>query len=460
LTLPVAALAALATLPLLAAFVARPARTILPLYAATLPIASVVRLSVPFPEPFNTLSSLLGGLVILAGVGHVVLYRRGRIPTLPVAAWMLFLTWATLSAFWALSARSAVEELVLAVPLLSLLVVVSLVPASEADLDALRVGIIVGGIVVGLYALSLLPGENLPTHGVTQRLSVASDPREANPNILAASLLLPAVLSLERLMLGGTRWWSARSWRVLGGSGLLLSCTAILLTGSRGGLLACTIAVAVVIANARHLPGVREIARRTAWGIVGTVALVFVAGAAVMALAPQSATARVIASDTLTRITRTQDDGSGRLEIWTVGKRACQLHCAFGAGFGNFPHAYTDAFAFSGAQKNVGLDRPAHNVYLSLAVETGVVGLTFFGMALALEWISLRRPRMHQVAPALRGAVIAIFVAEMFLSAIWFKYFWLVFVMIRVAEGAAAERPGRPPIPVDYPPRAIAAKPA
>jgi O-antigen ligase len=459
-SLPIAALIAMLLLPLVAVFVARPLRTVLALYAATLPIASVVRLAVPFPAPFNTLSSLLGGLTVAAGVAHIILYRRGRVPTLPVAMWMLFLAWAGVSAFWALSIGSAVDEVVLAVSLLSLLVIVSLLPAEELDLDVLRLAIIFSGIAVGLYALILIPSGALPTHGVTERFSVASDPQDTNPNILAASLLLPALLSLERLILGGTRWFAPRTWRLLGGAGLFLSTVAILFTGSRGGLLACFIAVGVVIRRVRRLPGMRAVARKTALGMAGAVTLVLALGAAIMATAPTSTAGQVIRSETLSRITRTTDDGSGRLQIWAVGGRACMRYCAFGAGFGNFPEAYTEAFIGSDTSTNVGLDRPAHNVYLSLAVETGIVGITLFALALLLEYISLRRPSLQRIAPGLGGAVVAIVVAEIFLSAIWFKYFWLVFLLIRVAEGVAARQSDPRSIVAGGPRAAIAVKPA
>jgi hypothetical protein len=354
---------------------------------------------------------------------------------------MLFLAWAALSSFWALSLGSAVDEVVLAVSLLSLLVVVSLLPAEELDLDILRLAIILGGIAVGLYALVLVPSGALPVHGVTERLSVASNPQDTNPNILAASLLLPAVLSLERLIVGGKRWFAPRTWRVIGGAGLLLSTLAILFTGSRGGLLACFIAMGVVIQRARRLPGMRAVARRAALGIAGGLTLILALGAAIMAAAPTSTAGEVIRSETLARITRTTDSGSGRLQIWAVGGRACMRYCAMGAGFGNFPEAYTEAFVGSDASTNVGLDRPAHNVFLSLAVETGVVGITLFALALLLEYISLRRASMQRIAPGLAGALVAIVVAEIFLSAIWFKYFWLVFLLIRVAEGVAARQP-------------------
>src|SRR5919198_5514473 len=75
----------------------RPGRTIFPLFAATLPIASVVSLPIPLPTPFNTLSSLLGGLAIVAGVLNAVAMRRVRLPSWPTALWLLFFGWICFS---------------------------------------------------------------------------------------------------------------------------------------------------------------------------------------------------------------------------------------------------------------------------------------------------------------------------------------------------------------------------
>jgi hypothetical protein len=105
-------------------------------------------------------------------------------------------------------------------------------------------------------------------------------------------------------------------------------------------------------------------------------------------------------------------------------------------------------FVFSGASKNVGANRPAHNIYLEMAVDTGLVGLTLLILALIAEWRAISRRRMREVVPALKGIVVAILAANLFLSAIWFKYFFLVFVLVRMAEGAAersdpARAPGR-----------------
>src|SRR5262245_24775842 len=83
----------------------------------------------PLPPPFNSLSSVLGGIVIVAAVLHVLLYGRGRIPSQPVAVWFLFLSWCGMTTFWAQLPAAAVEELKLGVPLILLMASISLLPS-------------------------------------------------------------------------------------------------------------------------------------------------------------------------------------------------------------------------------------------------------------------------------------------------------------------------------------------
>jgi O-antigen ligase len=137
--------------------------------------------------------------------------------------------------------------------------------------------------------------------------------------------------------------------------------------------------------------------------------------------------------------------GSGRVDIWKGGLYACRSNCAWGAGLGNFEQVFGDALVFSGAARNVGLARPPHNIFLGLAVETGVVGITLLGLALGAELLSLFGRRLLAVAPGLGPALVGVLVANLFLSEIWYKYFWLVIILARFADSAS--EPARAPRP-------------
>ena len=107
--------------------------------------------------------------------------------------------------------------------------------------------------------------------------------------------------------------------------------------------------------------------------------------------------------------------------------------------------AFTELFATSGAQRNVGLDRPGHNLYIQVAVEAGLFGLALLGFAFASEWLALRST--GALAPALAAALVALLVVDAFESFIWFKYFWLLFMVIRMAERRSLPRSSTSPRP-------------
>lgn len=427
--------------PLLAAAfvycVRRPTRTILPVYAATLPIASVVTLHVPLPDKFNTLSSALGGATILAALLHVAIYRRIRPPSIPVIGWLAYLAWITLTALWAIDPGGTVSALGIAWSLVGLLVVVSILPTDDVDVDVLRVALIVSGLVVGVYAFFLIvSGKQLPAHGVNHRLSIAATASDTDPNILAASLLVPMLLSVERMLLGGRRWWRSATWRTLGAAGAFFSFLAIVFTASRGGLLAGLVAFVMCLVYCRRFPDARNMTRR----LIEAIVVVSLGVGFVFAIRPQTTSSepvqRILGSASLDRITSSDTSGSGRIGIWITGYRACLSSCAWGVGHSDFPDVYNSLFALSGAETDIGPNRPAHDIYVQAAVEDGFIGLGLLFLALALEWWALRSAWMRTVLPSGRSLLVAILVANVFLSALWFKYFWLVFVLFRVVEGA------------------------
>jgi O-antigen ligase len=426
-------LIALGALLVIGVGVSRPT-LIIPIYAALVPIGGVFGIPVPLPPPFNSLSSLLGGILILTTILHVLLYGRGRIPSLPVAVWFVFLSWCAMTAFWAQQPAAAVEELKLAVPFILLMAVVGVLPSGGKDFGVVRVAIVAGGVVIGAYALVLLmSGSALPIHGTTERFSIASAPDQTDPNQLAAALILPLILSLDLILWGHGPRLRPRTWKVVGAGGALLISIALIMTGSRGGVIAALTAfVFILIFVWRWHPQARRSVIRLITGVIVTVALLGFASFVAISLSPQGRWASVASIDPVRRLIRTEAGSSGRSDIWTTGAVACRQFCASGAGIGNFQIVYTELFAMSGAERNVGLDRPGHNLYIQVAVETGFVGLALLGLAFASEWMALRST--GDLAPALAAALVALLVVDAFESFIWFKYFWLLFIVIRLAE--------------------------
>jgi O-antigen ligase len=416
----------------------RPTRTIIPLYAALVPIGGVFRIPFPLPTPFNTLSSLVGGVAILATMVHIVSRGRARIPTLAVASWLIFLSWSTVTAFWAQLPTATAAELQIALPLVLLMVVVGALPASGDDVSAVRLAIVVGGAVIGGYALVLLiSGSSLPVQGFTERFSIATDPSQTNPNQLAAALLLPLILSLDLVIWGRGPRLRPVIWKIIGACSSLLVGVALILTGSRGGVIAAAASFFLFLILAwRWHPDIRRSVLHLVSGALLTVVLLGFATFVAVQLSPEGRWATLGSIDPLRRLTSVETGTSGRAEIWTTGYQACRQYCALGAGLGNFPVVFTELFANSGAGRNVGLARPGHNLYIEVSVETGFIGLTLLGIAFAAEWRALRST--GSLAPALAASLVALLVVDGFESFLWFKYFWLLFIFIRLAERASS----------------------
>jgi O-antigen ligase len=181
-----------------------------------------------------------------------------------------------------------------------------------------------------------------------------------NPNELA-STLVPA------LALGGFALASGRSRRaqILLGASLVIIMYALLLTGSRGGLvaLAAALVTAVILGGAFRVRIVAVLVVAVGLGI-GYYAV----------LAPQAT------KDRLAEFTA--EGGAGRLDLWTVSTLVAADRPALGVGAGNFPVVLPEyaAATVNLPQVRFIIDTPkvAHNTYLGLQAELGAPGLLAF----------------------------------------------------------------------------------
>lgn len=376
-----------------------PLRTLLPAYAVLVPFGSSIVLPIGLPPPFNTLSTLAGG-VATAGIAiHLAISRRAAariLPTVPV--WLAFLGVSALTYFWSVSQPDTVDALMVLAPLVLLYVVAVLVSVDRTDLRWVEDGIVLGGALTGVYAIYLQLTSNLPlTAAGVPRFAIAGGAGDPDPNITAASLLLPLALAIGRGLHAPTR-----SGRVLMLSAAGLIATGITLTGSRGGLLTGLVVLVVLAVHER---------RRSVFLAFGLVAVV----ATVLALraAPEDLQEHVLAPGS-----------SGRTAIWKVGLDECVTYCWTGSGWGTFPSVYNVAVGFSPDDDDRGRHFQAHNIWIRSAVETGVVGL---GLVVAALWLTARgllRLGREVRGPALAG-FLGVVVANTFLSNLDFKYFWL-----------------------------------
>ena len=250
-----------------------------------------------------------------------------------------------------------------------------------------------------------------------------------DPNYLAA-VLVPAIM-----LAGGLAVRRAPGQRALLALATVIIAVGLAATQSRGGLLAASVCAVVAFVIWRE--------RRAL--IAALVALTGAATATYFLLRP-SAWSRILESN----------QGSGRLDIWTIAWRIIHDHPFVGVGFGQFPQVSPHYVLQPGALNYIGLivenQIVVHNLYLALWVEGGIVGLLLFlGVVVSSLVCGWRAARgfdaqgdieMASLARAAFLALVGLLVASFFLSDLDNAALWILLALGPILA-ALAERQAR-----------------
>jgi O-antigen ligase len=333
---------------------------------------------------------------------HMIAMRRVLAPPKSWAAWAALTLWIVMSALWTVDSNRTVLTLGQYVQLFVFYTVLTLYPVERRDVRILAAITVVSGTFAGIYGLfSYYQGGQ-----VDDRLAISNGSGlYLDPNHFAASLLLPAALAIGTFI-------ETRNFflRVAAGVAAFMMVAGIFLTGSRGGLIAFAVMLLFIAWQTRYRLRI----------------LAFFAISGLFSLLSPTVWQRFADP--------TQGAGSGRLFIWNAARGALKDYWLSGSGFGTFPTVYNKVL-FSIYQSSFqGWSRPAHNAVISAAVELGI-----FGVALLLYawWRSWSDARGNVVIEA---AIIALFIASLFLDTILFKYLWLAFSFAALVKNAENPR--------------------
>lgn len=337
--------------------------------------------------------------------------RRDLFTEQPGLAYLvvLFLAWSVLSQLWAESSSDALDATFRYGLSLALLPIVFTALREKKHVVWVLAAYVGGATFAAAYGIVAQP----EVSDDLQRLSGTI----GDPNQLAAVLAAGVVIAAG--LAGAARAYSpARLLALMAGGSCLIAALATL---SRGGIVALLVGfLAALILGGRWRKHV---------AVLGVVAAM--SAACFFALfAPPGATERILAAD----------GGTGRTDIWTIGWRMVEDEPLTGVGSGNFPVASVNYLIEPGTieRDEFILDTPkvAHNVYLEIWAEMGIVGLALF---LALAGTSLgcamraagvfRRAgdsQMELLARAAAIAVVVILAADFFISDQFSKQLWLL----------------------------------
>jgi len=365
--------------------------------------------NIVFLEGFGRISRLIG--ILLAGVWLLAVLTTGEIRRLRPfhVVFALFVFWCAASIFWTIDVASTFDRTKTFAQMLILVIVLWDLHRTSAQVELAMQAYVLGGFisigsVIGNYSQSV--------EVMSQRFAATG----FNPNDfgLIVALGLPMAWYLAVLSENLAR---SRVLRWLNLAYLPAALSGILLAASRGSLISATPIVLLIAAS---------LGRVSFWPKAIGLTAVACALLALPLVAPAESIERLLTVGESIR----SGDMNGRVAIWREGTEILSAHEYVGVGSGGFRVAATE-------NRTV-----AHNVFISVIVETGLVGLFLFLTTLGLVLAAaVRQPKWQAL---LWSTVLLIWMLGALVHT-WEqrKQTWLVFSFV-TASAAAASQVRRP----------------
>jgi O-antigen ligase len=294
--------------------------------------------------------------ILASGISALAIIEKGRVrvPSPGHVMMALFTTWAALSYLWSINPDVSLTQVFSYFQLLVMGWMIWELACRTRDQTRLM-----QAYVLGTFVSSIDTAHRYLSHRETvyQRYAGAG----FNPNELALIMALSIPISYYLLIesKGGISW----IYRLQ----LVLAGTTVLLSASRGGGVASLIALAVVPLTYARLTRPQIIANTLMVGVLVWAALVFVPATSWQRL---SSIPEEFSQGTL----------NGRTVIWKEGLDVFRAHPFLGVGPGGFMESL----------QHMPYPESAHNTYLSVLVEEGVIGLGFFCAWIAVVALSVK----------------------------------------------------------------------
>ncbi len=320
-----------------------------------------------------------------------------------------FLGWVAISLMWAEQPAATVTDFTRYTLNAILFLIVFSAVQKERDLVSVMAAFLAGAVIAAMYGLVTPPPDPLEADRLSGTVG--------NPNQLAAVLVVGAVLGTG--LAAAARRSPALRLAAATGAGFCL--LGILFTLSRTGLVAMGFALIASLALAGRW--------RAGAGVVALV-VAFVGFGYFTAVASPEARERI--SDA--------GNGTGRLDLWTVGRRMVEEEPVHGVGAGNFSvtsvHFLLEPGGLSNTEFIVDTPKNAHNTYLEVLAEMGVVGLSLFvgvillcmrcGLRAVRNFTASGNRRMEIMARSVLVALVGLLAADFFNSLQFDKTLWLL----------------------------------
>ena len=313
---------------------------------------------------FGTSVRLIG--MVALGLGVLAIVERGKVrrPAVGHVMMALFVVLAALSYLWSLYPEGTLVEAFSYVQLLTMVWLIwDLAPGVREQMHLMQ-AYVLGTFVSGVDTIYLFLSHE---ESVYQRYAGAK--LDANDLGLIMALSIP----MSYYLLIQSKGWMVWVYRVQ----LILAGTTILLTASRGATLATVVALAIVPLTQARLNGRQRVALLLTIALLVCGALYFV---------PTTSWQRLSTLPTEFE----QGTFTGRTIIWKAGWEIFRVHPFVGIGANAFRVMVSRELAEPIRMGEADPAPPAHNTFLSVLVEQGVLGFVVFCGMLGALAVSLR----------------------------------------------------------------------
>jgi len=333
---------------------------------------------------------------------------------------VLLLIWVSVSAIWSIDPSATVETAAFWWLAAAIFTIVATSLTERRHLVIVCAAFVVGAVIS--VVAGVLPGTPISSDvaGTAEASRLAGS--YGDPNFLAAGLVPAMALTAGLAAVIRQPRWRA----VLLASAVVLA-VGLLATGSRGGVVAAAVAGV----------GALLVARGQRLSILAMFATVVLIGGLWFVASSSSSLDRI----------RDFGTGTGRVDLWTIAIRMGDAQPVNGVGLGGFPEASGKYLRRPGRLQSgqlgakLVLDKPheAHNTYLQMFAETGIVGLSLLiGVILAAfrsTWMAARSferardPGFAALAWSVLIAQIAALIASAFISNPTDKRTWILLAL-------------------------------
>lgn len=380
-------------------------------------------------------------MVLLLGLEWL---RHGHRPWLPATGLLVLTAYSTvlsLSFFYAVDHELVTASFVVFAKNLTIALVMALLVSSPVKLRIVLWSILAGALLLSMLSVfKYLTGDFVNNFGGFAQAESAFWHQDqwshrmtgviGDPNYFAQIILISVPISFER-MLSETK----RFLKYAAGCALLLGILTIVLTFSRGGLVALAIISPIALFKLRANPKTLII------GVLLVIAALPLLPSGYMNRITSAAPAIALGVDE-----PQQPDGAveGRLAKMSVTWNIFLDHPFFGVGLGNQELNYHQ-YALRRDLNLGGSSSGAHSLYLEMAAEGGVIGLLSFALLLFYlgrvslhGWRTLKQAGFSCHADMIAGlavAFLAYLLTSIFLHDAYPRYFWMLVGLLLAVPG-------------------------